>query len=157
MQNTPLPGLGGHFLKIFLEIFRHENGDRAGKLRRKKTALISVPAVNIEEKRHGEFCLHAPPVSDPLRNQIHHQGGQDRELHHLRRLAAEPFTGQASAGNFRESMQKERKIWLSLYRKAAVSLLFRMMAEDCRIHERKPERADIFSILYGAPFSNGFR
>ena len=29
-----------------------------------------------------------------------------------------------------------------------------MMAEDCRIHERKPERADIFSILYGVPFSN---
>ena len=35
--------------------------------------------------------------------------------------------------------------------------LFRMMAEDCRIHERKPERADIFSILYGVSFSNGFR
>gem|GEM_PF-1832015 len=32
-----------------------------------------------------------------------------------------------------------------------------MMAEDCRIHERKLERADIFSILYGVPFSNGFR
>ena len=28
-----------------------------------------------------------------------------------------------------------------------------MMAEDCRIHERKPERADIFSILYGVSFS----
>lgn len=32
-----------------------------------------------------------------------------------------------------------------------------MMAKDCRIHERKPERADIFSILYGVPFSNGFQ
>ena len=44
-----------------------------------------------------------------------------------------------------------------LYIGKRLSLRFRMMAEDCRIHERKPERADIFSILYGVPFSNGFQ